>query len=280
MSLPDPEFQAAQPGESPAPDAPDADAPVSGEAPDAGAPDALAAPAAPADSAPDAPAKKPPFHSFTFSLSDRAIGRRLLRLSYRAETDDYELHVESGSQAVPETEFTRSASRTQAEILRDTLAALDAFSWEGEYDDSTAPGTRRWNVGIVFEKDVFSVQSFGGSTVPAGFDELLEALYQLDMPRPERAQTPAAANPFAGMAGMAGGAGPDLSSILPPDADSFVIGEMQQAMAELQNNPERFAAQLKEEFRHLPPEMQNNLLDMLAASGMGDRDYWRRFFGI
>lgn len=222
---------------------------------------------------------KPPFQSLSFSLTDKAIGRRVFRMKYQAETDDYHLHVESGISAESSEEFERTLSRRNADDLYQVLRDIDAFNWEAEYGDSTYPGSRRWNIYIVFQEDVFSVQSLGGSDVPAGFDTLLEAFYSLDLPRPATS-----APGMAGAQGLSGSAGvPDLSSLfgaagVPGGPDPFAIEQMQEAFAEMQRNPEGFAQQMREEFRHLPREQQDMMLDMLASSGMATREWWERFF--
>ena len=216
--------------------------------------------------------KKPPFSSFSFSMTDRTIGRRVLRMKYLADSDAYELFVESGKAADPETTFTRTVPRSVAESLRDTLAGLDAFNWEPEYGDTRAPGTRRWNMAIVFEQDVFSVQSLGGSDVPDGFDALLEALYQMDLPRPAVVGAP----PVQNTMGV-----PDLGDLMKnmPEGgfDIQMLQQMQETLTMMQNDPAAFTAQIREEFKMLPREQQDAMLDMLAASGMGTRDWWERF---
>lgn len=231
-------------------------------------------------------ATKPPFFSFSFTMTDKAIGRRVLRMVYLPPTDDYELTVEAGPAADPQEKFTRRMSRTRAESLRDTLRDIDAFNWDAEYGDTTAPGTRRWNVNIVFEENVYSVQSLGGSDVPTGFDTLLEALYQLDMPRPHTTGNPYAAGTGTSMGatGIPGMPGmPDMSALFGSlDAagapDAHALQEMQQAWAQMQQNPAAFTQQMREEFRRLPADQQNMLIDMMASSGMGTREWWEQFF--
>lgn len=223
---------------------------------------------------------KPPFHSFSFTMVDQAIGRRVFRMHYQHDTDDYELHIESGQASDPDTNLTRQASRAYAESLFNTLRSIDAFNWESEYGDSAAPGTRRWNMHIVLQEDVFSMQVVGGSSVPEGFDQLLEALYQHDLPRPTATQGKQGSSATA--AGFPGGV-PDLGALFastggPGGPDPEALKMMQEQFAQMQQNPSAFAAQMKDEFRHLPREQQNIMLDMLASSGLGTREWWKRFF--
>ena len=205
-------------------------------------------------------------------MTDRAIGRRVLRMKLVDGSSDYQMHVESGVGASPETVFDRTVPRSTAEQLRDKLASLDAFNWDAEYGDTSAPGTRRWNTSIVFEEGVFSVQSFGGSDVPAGFDELLEALYQLDLPRPVHIGNPA----VEGTMGI-----PDLGDLagsMPPGGfDTQLLSQMQETLSMMQSNPAQFQAQMREEFAMLPRQQQDAMLDMLASSGMASREWWERF---
>ena len=224
--------------------------------------------------------EKAPFEKLIFSLNDRVNGRVLFRMEQSGE-DSYEVHVEKGPATQLTTDFTRTLPRKTAENLRDALAALGVFGWDETYGDELAPGSKQWRLKIVFQEGVFTQESSGGSTVPEGFDGLLEELYQLDLPRPGADDAPGiTAQPaMPGMFGMPGM--PDMSAFFAgaPEGgpDASLIAEMQQAMADLQAHPERFQQQLKEEFLSLPPEAQSNMLDMLASTGMGSRDWWERF---
>ncbi len=96
----------------------------------------------------------------------------------------FTLTVQKGSAANPTSKITRQVPAAAAERLRDGLQRAGAFSWEESYGDSTAPGSLRWALAVVFQKDVFSIEAKGGSDVPPGFPQLLEELYALDFPRP------------------------------------------------------------------------------------------------
>lgn len=200
-----------------------------------------------------------PFHSFTFTLIADKRPRAALRMRVAGE-GMYELHVERGSASNPTSQFTREVPVEVAQRLKDELREIGVFGWDEAYGDATAPGSRRWTVSTVFKEGVFSVSSKGGSDVPSGFNEMLEELYRLDFPRPaeSRAETaPAIPTSIGDMAAYASKAGfPNLSSLN--------TAEMQQRM--------------KEEFRHMAPDEQNQLLDALASTGMASRDWWERFF--
>jgi len=252
--------------------------------------------------------KKLPFHSFAFTLLENRQPRTSLRMTAK-ENGMYELHVQKGSATNPSSQFTREVPSEMAERLRDTLQRIGAFSWEGSYGDTTAPGSRRWTMSVVFQEGVFSLEAKGGSDVPAGFADLLEELYRLDFPRPvvQRGGGAQGAGGSRGvgsainamglgglgsLGGMSAGdlgayssskAGVDFSQI----ADSLKGGlgdidarEMQNLMSQAQTNPQALQQRMKEEFRHLSPAEQNQMLDSLAATGMATREWWERFFGF
>lgn len=218
---------------------------------------------------------KAPFQKLVFTCTDRANGRVLFSMK-QLDVDSYELHAEKGPASQLIADFTRTVPRKTAESLRDALAEAGVFGWDETYPDNLAPGSRRWNLRIVFEEGVFTQEASGGSSVPDGFDALLEALYQLDLPRPGADDAPGITAPAASFPGM-----PDLGSLFAgaPEGgpDTAMLSQMQQALAELQSNPGLFQQQLKEEFRSLPREQQDQMLDMLASTGMATRDWWERF---
>ncbi|MBQ9021993.1 MAG: hypothetical protein IJ113_08310 [Eggerthellaceae bacterium] len=223
--------------------------------------------------------EKAPFEQLIFNLNDRVNGRVLFQMAV-ADDDNYDLHVEKGPATQPSVDFTRTVPRKTAEALRDAMANLGVFGWDEEYPDDEAGGSRRWTLRIVFQEGVYTQQCSGGSKVPDNFDALLEEFYQLDLPRPGADDAPGIAMPAGMPAGMPMGF-PDMSALFAgaPEGgpDAALLAEMQQAMADLQAHPERFQQQLKEEFLSLPPEAQNSMLDMLASTGMGSRDWWERF---
>ena len=55
------------------------------------------------------------------------------------------------------------------------------------------------------------------------------------------------------------------------------MGDMQSMFAEMQRNPQAMQQRLKDEFRHMSPDEQDRLLDMLASTGMASRAWWERF---
>ena len=228
---------------------------------------------------------KPPFHSFVFTSVDAAGVR--MRFSMMQQDDGaYQLHIEHSRPTGDEVDFTRTVARTTAERLRDDIAAAGVYSWDPEYGDASGAPDLKWSLSIVFQKDVFTLESRGGSNTPAGFEDLMEALYSQDLPRPEppeggqagfgaSAAGPGAANPFAAMAGI------DFASLFgttPGGPDPQMLQQMQQALADMQSNPERFRQQMRDEFRSLPPDLQSQMIDMLASTGMASREWWERFF--
>ncbi len=142
--------------------------------------------------------KNRPFQSFSFWMIEGRRPRVLLRLTApeppeaagsdipRAMPDQelFTLTVQKGSAANPTSKITRQVPVAAAERLRDGLQQAGVFSWEESYGDSTAPGSLRWALAVVFQKDVFCIEAKGGSDVPPGFPQLLQELYALDFPRP------------------------------------------------------------------------------------------------
>lgn len=220
-------------------------------------------------------AEKAPFQKLIFTLTDRANGRVLFQMTQRSE-DEFDLHVEKGPTTQLVADFTRTVPLKTAENLRDALASLGVFGWDEEYADDVAPGSKRWSLKIVFQEGVYTQECSGGSNTPEGFDGLLEEFYQLDLPRPGADDAPGITAKPAAFTGM-----PDMSSLFAgaPEGgpDAAMIAEMQQAMAELQANPALFQQQIKEEFKMLPPEQQENMLDMLASTGFATREWWEQF---
>ena len=203
-----------------------------------------------------------PFHSFAFTLIENRAPRRSLRL-VAAEDDLFELRVQKGSATNPSSQFTRKVPLDVVERLRDSLQSIGVFNWEESYGDTSAPGARRWTVSTVFKEGVFSVESKGGSDVPPGFEDLLEELYHLDFPRP--------AEPSASAA-------PVLPTSI-GDLAAFASKEGLPGIGDLANlDPASLQQRMKDEFRRMTPDEQNQLIDMLVQTGMGTRDYWERFF--
>ena len=277
--------------------------------------------------------KKHPFHNFAFTLLENRQPRTSFRMAVK---DDgmYELRVQKGSAANPSSQFTRTVPIEVAERLRDALQTVGAFGWEESYGDTTAPGSRRWTMSVVFQEGVFSLESKGGSDVPAGFDDLLEELYRLDFPRPAGSRQGGGAQGlgnasgaggisgtgnahsgtrgvgsalnamgFGGLGSMGGMSAGDLGAFASSgqggmggagklggidfsgmaDALSGGLGgldsvELQNLLSQAQTNPQAFQQRMKEEFRHLSPDEQSQMLDALAATGMATREWWERFF--
>lgn len=246
------------------------------------------------------PESAPPFHSFTFTLVADRRPRALFRL--RAQDDGlYELHVEKGSASNPTSQFTRTVPTDVAQRLKDALQDIGVFGWDESYGDTAAPGSRRWSVNTVFKEGVFAVASKGGSDAPTGFNAMLEELYQLDFPRPDA--TRPAASPrqgiglgtalnsmgSLGMGSIGGMSAGDLGAYGAigkggvGDVDFSQLGELMgsgeaaELFADAQRDPQALQQRMKEEFRHMNPDEQDRLLDMLASTGMASRAWWERF---
>lgn len=244
-------------------------------------------------------AAKPPFKALSFSFNDLAHGRMAVRMKYleegeRAEGGDaggfagceYRLHVEQGPAERTTTDFTRGAGLSQARDLTEKLLDAGVFSWEESYGDDPAAGMSRWTLRIVFEPGVFEVRSKGGSAYPHGFDAMMEAFYGLGLPRPD-AGGAKAGGPFPGAAAGAGPASPfnaqsmeglmNAFGSMGGGFGDFDLGDLQQAMADMQANPQRMQGLLRDEFRSLPADQQDSLLDLLSSTGFATREWWERF---
>jgi len=224
----------------------------------------------------DSHVEKLPFASFSFSLVEDKRPRVALRLS-ACEGGMYELHVEKGSASNPISQFTRQIPLEVAQRLKDSLQDIGVFAWEESYGDAAAPGSRRWSVTMVFKEGVFSVASRGGSDVPAGFDQMLEELYRLDFPRPDAPKsnsTPRTSPSFDGM-------GVDFSQMgdlmKGSGLDGIDPSELFGLLEQARSNPYALQDRMREEFRHLSPDEQNQMLDALASAGGMSRAWWERF---
>ena len=243
--------------------------------------------------------KAPPFHSFSFTLIDDRQPRCALRMRV-SDADLYELHIEKGSAANPSMQFTRTVPTETAERLRDALQEIGVFGWDESYGDDPSRIARRWTVSTVFKEGVFTVVSRGGSAVPAGFDQLLDELYRLDFPRPNTPQSGGApkgagsainslglgnlgsiGGMSAGDLGAYGAVGKTPDSLDFSKLGAFMsseeAGDAAKLLEEAQRNPQAFQQRMKDEFKHLPPDEQNRMLDALASTGLASRAWWERY---
>ncbi len=217
-----------------------------------------------------------PFQKFSFTLIRGRQPRVLLRMS-AAEEGSYELHVLKGSAANPLTQFTRIVPFEVAERLNQGLQSAGVLGWEEEYGDDPARESLRWTLSIVFKEGVFALTSKGGSSVPAGFDELLEELYRIDFPRPaqsgpsdgirQRVLSDIGGFDYAQLAGAMEAGG----------LDGLDASQMVNLLSEARSNPRALQERMREEFRRMPPDQQERMLDALASSGMASRAWWERF---
>lgn len=247
-----------------------------------------------------------PFHSLLFTLIEGTRPRAALRMT-RLEDDQYELHVERGSAANPTSQFTRTVPRETAQRLKDALQEIGVFGWDEAYGNAPGLTARRWTISTVFKEGVFSVASKGGSDVPVGFELMLEEFYKLDFPRPNGGGSSGNASQSRsgvglgtmlnsmgsfGLGGIGGMSTGDLGAYGaagkagPVGVDFSQLGELMLGMqggefadmlGEMQRNPQAMEQRMKDEFRHMSPDEQNRLLDMLASTGMASRAWWERF---
>ena len=228
-----------------------------------------------------------PFHSFSFSLIEDKKPRCAFRLRH-LEDDMYELHVEKGSAANPISQFTRKVPLESAQRFKDNLQTAGVFGWDENYGDVPGAAMMRWNVTTVFKEGVFTVASAGGSAVPSGFDALLEELYRLDFPRPDQPRESFGGSLGAGATGALGQVGAlgadlgidfsQLANMMGQDGlEGLDSREMLDLLSQARANPQVLQQRMREEFRHMPPDEQERMLDALAQTGMASRAWWERF---
>jgi|GEM_PF-6823061 len=139
-----------------------------------------------------------PFYRMEFTqITDS--GRAWIQI---AQIDDeaYEVKTEQGphNDAISNEFRVNTASVVS---LRNKMAEIGVFGWEEEYKDAPLVPNLSWALTIVFQKDVFTQTSRGGSDVPLGFDKFIHLLEQAGMPKPSKGTRPEA-NPAAGPAGF------------------------------------------------------------------------------
>lgn len=241
-------------------------------------------------------AQKVPFKALAFSFTDRAHGRMTVRMKHLAGEeapsaamgDPYLLHIEQGPAERTVVKFDKGASVEQASRLCTQLLEAGVFSWDESFPDDPTVGPSRWMLNIVLDPDVFEVHVRGGSMYPQGFDAMMEAFYELGLPRPEEQESRRrgfAGMPISGAAG-AGAFNPaaiqglfdQMQHMMGSSGAGAGLEEFQMVMRDIQQNPQRMQEMMRSEFRNMPAEQRNALLDMLAATGLGSRDWWERFF--
>ena len=259
------------------------------------------------DNALDTPTQTAPFHAFAFTYVSGRNPRAFLRLEECGE-GLFELHVEKGPASRPSSQFTRKIPIDTVAKLADALRRVGVFGWEESYEGASDV---RWNLRIVFKEDVFTLISKGTGSTPDGFDELLEALYGIDFPRHDssaqagRISSGVAAGVRGG--GLSGAPGMRMSNMSAGDlgaysavggfsdvlsrlgADPSLIegaleglggmdgADLTRMAAQASSNPRMFQQQMKDEFKRMSADEQNQLLDALAAMGVASRSWWERF---
>ena len=248
-----------------------------------------------------------PFHAFTFTYVDGRNPRAFLRMEACAD-DLFELHVEKGSASRPSFQFTRKVPVETAAKLAEDVQLAGVLGWEELYEGKL---DIRWNLRIVFKEGVFTLVSKGVGATPDGFDKLLETLYGIDFPRQgadARNVAPAGkldsgvyeggatgstglkmTNMSAGDLGAYGAVGgfSDVLSRLGADPSGLAkafegmegvdTADFSRMAVEAAGNPRLFQQQMRDEFKKMPLDQQNQLLDSLASMGMASRSWWERF---
>lgn len=270
--------------------------------------------------------QKLPFHSFKFSLIEGQQPRTFFSLvapeaaegspdeSGNVEDDVfYHLSIVKGSAANPLSSIKRDVPLRVAMAFRDALQDLGVFDWDEEYGDAPASGMRKWSMTLVFQKEVFSISSKGGSAVPPHFDYFLEELYKLDFPRPiapkpqgdtgvgsqigdmmgamgvnsigsmssgdlgAYSAIKGTAGDLSYLKGMFGAQGmPDELKNL--DLENLSADDIQEQLKDLQQDPEAYQAQMKEAYKYMSVTEKEQLLDMMARMTGQSREWWRHFF--
>lgn len=219
--------------------------------------------------------KDAPFYSLVFMQFQEPQGRSVFRIK-QSDQGMYTLSVESGS-AANGTHFSREIPESFAQTLKDELGQAGVFAWEESYGGDPSFS---WSLKIVFKQDVFSIASQGKSELPAGFNDMLEAFYKMDFPRPSsqdesRARRSDISSAFGDPKDLI--SIDELFSQFGNMGSSDIMSQMQDAMQLMQEHPEEFERQMRAEFASLPPAQQNAMIDLLASMGPQSREWWERF---
>lgn len=266
---------------------------------------------------------KAPFESIAFLFNDRAHGRILLRIT-KTESEEassalpepspfdgefdfsaegvspselldepapisglhYVMHYEEGA-AGRATEGDVELTIDQAQALQNNLVNAGVYLWDPEYGNDPNQPPAKWSFTAVLQQGVFTQSVRGGSDFPQGFSQMMEAFYEVGLPRPEKpkAQTQIPPMGMGNMGNFGNGGNFDpsqmfsaMQAMMSTGVPQQALEEMQQIMNELKDNPEAFQQRLKAEFRALPPSQQEELLNMLGSTGMASREWWEDFF--
>lgn len=220
-----------------------------------------------------------PFEALSFSLSDESHGTASFRLTW--EGDGLYRAAVSSTAGGRTRETERKLPLASAQELFARLSELGAFRWDEEYPARVGEPIVRWRLGINFKTKVYSQVSQGSSTPPR-FDDLLEALYALDFPRPERRPEPSSGARSGGWLGSGLGEGSLFSGLgAGVGSSSFASVDpeaMREAMEHFMANPGEFQDRIRAEFHAMSPEQQELTIDALVHLGGMDRSWWERFF--
>ena len=241
--------------------------------------------------------EKVPFKALAFSFTDRAHGRMTVRMKYVPEQDrkpengddSYLVHIEQGPAERTVVKLDKGASVASASALCTQMLEAGVFSWDEVYGDDVTVGPSRWMLNMILEPDVFEVHVRGGSMYPCGFDAMMEGFYALGLPRPADLEPSKAGFPSEGFGALGAmgmfnptamqGMMAQMQKMLgQPGAPDIDWEQMQMVMRDMQSDPARMQDLIRSEFRSMPADQRNAMLDMLASTGFGSRDWWERFF--
>lgn len=231
-----------------------------------------------AEGAEPAPASEPSPFDGDFDFSAEGVAEsELVDAPKPVKGLHYHLHYEVGL-AGHAQEGESTLSLAQAQELQQALVDAGVYLWDPEYGNDSSQPAAKWSLSVVLQEGVFTQNVRGGSDFPAGFPALIEAFHAAGVPEPEKPQpTP--------MPGAMGGGAFDPSQMLQAMQGMMSGGmpparlqEMQEVMNEMKDNPDAFRARLKHEFLALDAAQQEELLNLLSATGMASRQWWEDFF--
>ena len=181
------------------------------------------------------------------------------------------------------TVFKKDVFSVSSKGGSDTPAGFDTLLEELYRLDFPRPDDGRGTAGAQSPSAAGGMATNGGMAAGGGMPGMGSMLNSLGMGSVGRMSVGdlGAYSATGGLSGIADGMGIDFSQMA--DAlkgggfGSLDAGEMRELMAQAQSNPQAIQQRMREEFRHLSPAEQDQMLDMLASTGMATREWWKRF---